>query len=55
MRVPPFHTTNAEYPPSHREVHHDQSECHYGKSIKVQDRADGTGGKPLCKECQRLA
>ena len=50
----PFHTTIQEYPPSHREVYHDQSECQYGKAIKREHRQDGTGGKNLCSECKKL-
>lgn len=26
-KVNPFHTDSPEYPPSHRDVYHDQSEC----------------------------
>jgi hypothetical protein len=41
----------SEYPPSHRNVHHDYSECRYGKDILLEDRVAGTGNKPLCDEC----
>jgi hypothetical protein len=53
-KVPAYHTNSPEYPPTHREVYHDHSECKYGKEIKPQHRLVGTGGKQRCKECQRL-
>jgi formylmethanofuran dehydrogenase subunit E len=53
-KVDPFHTDSPEYPPSHRDVFHDQSECSYGKEIKLEHRRAGEGGRPLCKECERL-
>ncbi|MEI9950629.1 MAG: hypothetical protein WDO74_17035 [Pseudomonadota bacterium] len=55
-KISPFHTTNDESnPPSHRNVYHDQSECHYGKAIKAGDKVSGTGNRPKCTECVRLA
>jgi hypothetical protein len=55
MKVAPYHTTSPEYnPPTHRDVHHDHDDCKYGKDIKSWHKVSGTGGKPLCKECQRL-
>lgn len=53
-KVQPFHTNSPEYPPKHREVHHDRDDCHDGKQIKREHRVSGTGNKPLCKECKRL-
>lgn len=53
-KVAAYHTTSAEYPPTHRDVYHDHSDCHYGKAIKQQDRVSGMGGRPRCKECIRL-
>lgn len=53
-KVPAYHTSTKEYPPSHREVHHDHDDCHYGKDIKREDRLSGPGGKPRCSECIRL-
>lgn len=53
-KVQAYHTTNMEYPPSHREVYHDHDDCQYGKAIKPVDRQSGTGGKQRCKECIRL-
>lgn len=54
MRVPPYHTNSMEYPPSHRNVHHNHDDCRYGKEIKPQHLESGTGNKPLCKECEKL-
>lgn len=53
-RVAPYHTSSMEYPPEHRNVHHNHDNCKDGKRILAKDRVQGTGGKPLCKECQRL-
>jgi hypothetical protein len=53
-KVSPFHTDNLEYPPTHRNVFHDQSECRYGQEIK-RDRNDvpGQGARPRCDLCKR--
>ena len=53
-RIPDFHTNSPEYPPSHRNVYHDQSGCKYGKEIKLPHRLSGQGGRPRCDECKRL-
>jgi hypothetical protein len=53
-RVAPFHTNSPEYPPTHRNVHHDHDDCRYGKEIKPRDRVDGEGNRPLCTECTKL-
>jgi hypothetical protein len=47
-----YHTNSPEY--SHREVHHNHENCPDGKRIKKEHRIEGDGGKPLCKECQKL-
>ena len=55
-KISPFHTTHDESnPPSHRNVFHDQSECHYGKAIKPADKVSGTGNRAKCSECARLS
>jgi hypothetical protein len=52
----PYHTTSIEYPPEHRNVHHDHNDCHDGKAIKPQHRVNNsTGGKPLCKVCAKMS
>ena len=35
-------------------VHHDNLKCTEGNNIEKQYLRPGTGGKPLCKHCQRL-
>ena len=37
------------------EVHHNNTDCKTGKNMKEEDRREGTGGRPLCKECAALA
>ena len=55
-KVAPFHTNSMEYPPAHRNVHHDHNNCEDGKRIKEQHLVrNSTGGKPLCKVCAKLA
>jgi hypothetical protein len=48
---PPYHTNTEEYPPEHREVHHNNNDCPSGSQIKPEHRESGTGGKPLCARC----
>jgi hypothetical protein len=54
VKIDEFHTNSPEYPPTHRNVYHDQSECHYGKDIKHEHRIPGEGNRPRCKECIKL-
>jgi len=53
-KVPAYHTNSVEYPPHHRNVHHDHDECPDGKRIKPEHREKGIGNKPRCKECIKL-
>jgi hypothetical protein len=53
-KVAPFHTTTPEDGAGHRNVYHDQSECHYGKAIKAADRVAGMGNRPKCDRCKEL-
>ncbi|MGD0464108.1 MAG: hypothetical protein ABSB74_16625 [Tepidisphaeraceae bacterium] len=47
MKTAPFH--------SKKEPHyHDNSKCGPGSEIPPHNREQGTGGKPLCKDCERL-
>jgi hypothetical protein len=34
--------------------HHDNTNCGPGSEIPAHNRAEGTGGKPLCDDCDRL-
>jgi hypothetical protein len=47
-----YHTNSLEYPPSHRDVYHNDLDCPNGKQIKKEHRVDGTAGRPLCKHCE---
>jgi hypothetical protein len=35
-------------------VHHNNTNSNTGNNIEVENQRSGTGGKPLCKECERL-
>ena len=35
-------------------VHQDNTECNTGNNIERENLRQGTGGKPLCKECGGL-
>ncbi|PIV86016.1 MAG: hypothetical protein COW50_03800 [Candidatus Moranbacteria bacterium CG17_big_fil_post_rev_8_21_14_2_50_41_107] len=35
-------------------VHHNNTECNTGNNIERENLRQGTGEKPLCKECARL-
>lgn len=36
------------------QIHHNNTNCNTGNNIEVENKQSGTGGKPLCKECERL-
>jgi hypothetical protein len=55
MKVALYHTTSMEYMPEHRNVHHDHDNCPNGKRILLRHRVSGTGNKPRCKVCIKLA
>ena len=40
--------------PWHSEVYHKNRKCQKGNSIAPENIEQGTGGKPLCEECERL-
>jgi hypothetical protein len=35
-------------------VHHDNTACNTGNNIERENLRSGTGGEPLCKECEDL-
>ena len=37
------------------DVHHNNTDCNTGYSIRPDVRREGTGGKPLCQECAGLS
>ena len=47
MRISAFHSEK-------QTVHHVCTRCSAGRGIAADDVREGTGGKPLCKECQNL-
>jgi hypothetical protein len=53
-KIASYHTDSPEYPPSHRNVYHDHSDCPDGKKILPQHRKPGTAGRPRCDECKKL-
>ncbi len=36
------------------DVHHNNTDCNTGNNIEKENVRQGTGGKPLCKECAAL-
>jgi hypothetical protein len=46
-KVAPFHSVREN-------VYHDNSKCGPGSEIPLRNRVQGTGGKPRCKNCQKL-
>jgi hypothetical protein len=45
MKIQPFHSKLASDPP----VHHNNDACTEAKAIEARNRAQGTGGRPLCE------
>jgi hypothetical protein len=43
----PWHSVNSE-------VYHNNPNCQTGNSMNPENVRQGTGGKPLCGECERL-
>lgn len=35
-------------------VHHNDTNCNTGNNIERENLRQGTGGKPLCRECANL-
>lgn len=54
-KVSAFHTNSLGYGEDRRNVYHDQSECGYGKEIKLEHRESGTANRPRCDRCNDLA
>jgi len=48
-KVPTFHSKL----PGTR-VHHNNDECTLGNNIESYNRVPGTGGLPLCDQCESL-
>lgn len=43
----PWHSANSD-------VYHNNPNCQTGNNIAAENVRQGTGGKPLCEECERL-
>ncbi len=50
-KVSPFHSSR----PNDRNVYHDNSSCTEGNNIEPRYKTPGTGGRPRCEHCSRLA
>ena len=37
------------------DIHHNNNNCNSGNNIERENRREGAGGKPLCKECAKLS
>ncbi len=46
-RKSPWHSVKED-------VHHDNTECNTGNNIEAENLRQGTGNKPLCRECADL-
>jgi transposase-like protein len=51
MKVAPFHSVH----PSARRVYHDNDRCTEGNNIETYYKRSGTGSRPRCDHCNRLA
>lgn len=55
LRVHPFHTDSLTYSQRERRVHHNRSDCEYGRRIKRHGFAvPGTDERDLCNQCADL-
>jgi hypothetical protein len=50
-KVPAWHSSRE----SDKKVYHDNDECTEGNNIETRYRQSGTGGRPRCQHCDRLA
>jgi hypothetical protein len=48
MKTSPTHSIK-------QDVHHNNTECNTRNNIEKENLRQGTGGKPLCRECARLS
>jgi hypothetical protein len=49
-KVWPWHSAQPGTP----NIHHSNSSCPEGNKIERENRREGTGGHPLCEQCERL-
>ena len=50
-KVAAFHSKR----PNDRNVYHDNDRCTEGNNIESYNRVSGTGGRPQCEHCAKLA
>lgn len=50
-KVAAFHSSRE----SDRKVYHDNNSCTEGNNIETKYKTSGTGGRPRCNHCDRLA
>jgi hypothetical protein len=48
--VPDYHSRTAP----HSQYYHEFDACPVGSKIPPRQRLEGSGGKPLCPECERM-
>jgi hypothetical protein len=36
-------------------VHHNNTACNTGNNIETENRREGSGNRPLCSECAKIA
>ena len=46
----PWHSKKTSDP----QVYHNNDQCKTGNNIETENIVSGTGGRPLCKECEGL-
>lgn len=46
-KVSPWHSVKPYAP----QVYHNETQCKTGNNIERENRREGTGNRPLCKEC----
>lgn len=47
-KTDPFHSVK-------QQVYHDNTKCTEGNNIEKENLKSGTGGKPKCQHCEKLA
>ncbi len=50
-KIPPWHSARV----SDREVYHDNDKCTEANNIGKHNHKPGTGGRPHCEHCSKLA
>jgi hypothetical protein len=50
-KVSPWHSSRI----SDRNVYHDNDKCTEGNNIETKYHTSGTGGRPRCEHCSKLA